>query len=192
MNNKEIKEYAKARNIALWRIANELDMLESNFLKLLNKELSEVQKEKIKEIIDKLALELDKRKSFVLYSDCTNFVSVLSNEQKGKLFQQILDYVNDGTDIETDDKSILIAWLQIKNALDRDLEKYEKVIKTRVQKGRLGGIIRALKSNQLISDENIEFLIENKCYTKHYLKKQDVSDEMLTRLNAIRSLVEKY
>jgi hypothetical protein len=192
MNNKEIREYAKTRNIALWRIANELDMLESNFLKLLNKELSEVQKEKIKEIIDKLALELDKRKSFVLYSDCTNFVSVLSNEQKGKLFQQILDYVNDGTDIETDDKSILIAWLQIKNALDRDLEKYEKVIKTRVQKGRLGGIIRALKSNQLISDENIEFLIENKCYTKHYLKKQDVSDEMLTRLNAIRSLVEKY
>lgn len=192
MNNKEIKEYAKTRNIALWRIANELDMLESNFLKLLDKELSEVQKEKIKEIIDKLALELDKRKSFVLYSDCTNFVSVLSNEQKGKLFQQILDYVNDGTDIETDDKSILIAWLQIKNALDRDLEKYEKVIKTRVQKGRLGGIIRALKSNQLISDENIEFLIENKCYTKHYLKKQDVSDEMLTRLNAIRSLVEKY
>ena len=192
MNNKEIKEYAKTRNIDLWRIANELDMLESNFLKLLNKELSEVQKEKIKEIIDKLALELDKRKSFVLYSDCTNFVSVLSNEQKGKLFQQILDYVNDGTDIETEDKSILIAWLQIKNALDRDLEKHEKVIKTRVQKGRLGGIIRALKSNQLISDENIEFLIEHKCYTKHYLKKQDVSDEMLTRLNAIRSLVEKY
>ena len=38
----------------------------------------------------------------------------------------------------------------------------------------------------------IEFLIENKCYTEHYLKKQDVSDEMLTRLNAIRSLVEKY
>jgi hypothetical protein len=73
-----------------------------------------------------------------MYSDCTNFVSVLSDEQKGKLFQQILDYVNDGTDIKTDDKLVLVAWLQIKNALDRDLGKYEKIKRERVEKGRLG------------------------------------------------------
>lgn len=131
---------------------------------------------------------MSKYKAFLMYSDCTNFVSVLSDEQKGKLFQQILDYVNDGTDIKTDDKLVLVAWLQIKNALDRDLGKYEKIKRERVEKGRLGGIIRALKSNQVISDDNIEFLVENKCYTYEFLKKNDISEETINNLNAIRIL----
>lgn len=131
---------------------------------------------------------MSKYKAFLMYSDCTNFVSVLSDEQKGKLFQQILDYVNDGTDIKTDDKLVLVAWLQIKNALDRDLGKYEKIKRERVEKGRLGGIIRALKSNQVISDDNIEFLVENKCYTYEFLKKNDISEETINNLNTIRIL----
>ena len=130
----------------------------------------------------------NKYKVFLMYSDCTNFVSVLSDEQKGKLFQQILDYVNDGTELETEDKLILVAWLQIKNALDRDIGKYEKIKRERVEKGRLGGIIRALKSNQVISDDNIEFLVENKCYTYEFLKKNDISEETINNLNAIRIL----
>jgi hypothetical protein len=132
--------------------------------------------------------KMSKYKAFILYSDCTNFVSILTDEQKGKLFQQILDYVNNGTDMETDDKTILIAWLQIKNGLDRDIGKYEKIKRERVEKGRLGGIIRALKSNQLITDENIDFLVEYNCYNSEFLKEQNVSDETLKKLNAIREL----
>lgn len=190
MSNKDIRDYARIKNVQLWKIANELNIHDSNFSRLLRRELPEEKKEEIKAIIDKLAT--DRKKSFVLYADYLEFISVLTDEQKGKLFQQILEYVNNGTDMETDDTAILVTWLQIKNALDRDLEKYEKVTRMRIQKGKLGGIIRALKSNQIISDENIEFLVECNCYTEHYLKKQDVSDEMLARLNEIRNLVEKY
>ena len=129
-----------------------------------------------------------KKKSFILYADYISFISVLTDEQKGKLFQQILEYVNYETDMETDDKTVLVVWLQIKNSLDRDIDKYKKILAEREEKGRLGGIIRALKSNQIVSKENIEFLANCNCYTSEFFKEQNVSDETIDKLNAIKTL----
>lgn len=72
-------------------------------------------------------MDKQKVKSFVLYADYATFLSVLDDAQKGQVFQQIFDYVNSRIELKTDDKMVLMAWLQIKNNLERDLEKWEEV-----------------------------------------------------------------
>lgn len=72
-------------------------------------------------------MDKHKAKSFVLYADYATFLAVLDDAQKGQVFQQIFDYVNNRTELLTEDKMVLMAWLQIKNNLDRDLEKWEEV-----------------------------------------------------------------
>lgn len=57
MCNKDIRDYARIKDVRLWKIAEKLNMQDSNFSKLLRKELTEEKKEKIILIIDELAAE---------------------------------------------------------------------------------------------------------------------------------------
>lgn len=57
MNNKEIRNVAKAAGVRLWRIAAELGINDGNFSRKLRKELPQEEKEKILAIIDDLAKE---------------------------------------------------------------------------------------------------------------------------------------
>ncbi len=55
MHNKDIREYAKRKNVKLWRIANKLGVNDGNFSRKLRRELQEETKQQIFEIIDNLA-----------------------------------------------------------------------------------------------------------------------------------------
>lgn len=55
MHNKDIREYAKRKNVKLWRIANKLGVNDGNFSRKLRCELQEETKQQIFEIIDNLA-----------------------------------------------------------------------------------------------------------------------------------------
>lgn len=57
MCNKDIKEYARIKNVKLWQIAERLNLQDSNFSRLLRHELTEDKKIEIKVIIDELAVE---------------------------------------------------------------------------------------------------------------------------------------
>lgn len=57
MSNKEIRDYARIKDVKLWKIAEKLNLCDSNFSRLLRHELSEEKKAEIKDIIDKLASE---------------------------------------------------------------------------------------------------------------------------------------
>ncbi len=57
MANKEIKEAAKRAGIYLWQVANAYGISDGNFSRKLREEFSEVEKEKILSIIDRLAHE---------------------------------------------------------------------------------------------------------------------------------------
>lgn len=54
LKNKDIRQEVKKSNIKLWQIADRLGIADTNFSKMLRKELSEKQKEKIRYIIKKL------------------------------------------------------------------------------------------------------------------------------------------
>lgn len=65
------------------------------------------------------------KQSFILYCDIIHTVRKLPDEIAGKLFKHILSYVNDEDPI-AEDILIEIAFEPIKQALKRDLKKYEK------------------------------------------------------------------
>lgn len=57
MQNKDIRDYARIKDVRLWQIADKLNLCDSNFSRLLRHELSESKKIEIKAIIDELAAE---------------------------------------------------------------------------------------------------------------------------------------
>jgi 3''-phosphoadenosine 5''-phosphosulfate sulfotransferase (PAPS reductase)/FAD synthetase and related enzymes len=57
MCNKDIRDYARIKDVRLWKIADKLNLCDSNFSRLLRHELSDEKKAEIKDIIDKLASE---------------------------------------------------------------------------------------------------------------------------------------
>ena len=54
MKNKDIRDYARIKDVRLWQIAEKLNLCDSNFSRLLRHELPEDKKTEIKAIIDNL------------------------------------------------------------------------------------------------------------------------------------------
>ena len=131
------------------------------------------------------------KKAFLIYHDTYEIVSELTDEQAGKLFKAIFDFSINGTDFESEDSVVRVAWKFIKQSLSRDFEKYQKVLISRKNKARVGGIIRSLKSGNRLSMESIEFLSESNI-GKEYLRKQGVDEIVIESVwNAIRR-IEKH
>jgi hypothetical protein len=65
------------------------------------------------------------KKSFILYCDLIHEIDHLTDEEKGKLFQHLLEYVND-MNPTLDDRVLLGSWKHIQRQLKRDLMKYEE------------------------------------------------------------------
>ena len=78
------------------------------------------------------------KKSFILYCDLIHEVDHLTNEEKGLLFQHLLEYVNDKNPV-LEDRVLLGSWKHIERQLKRDLAKYEAIKTKRVEAGRKGG-----------------------------------------------------
>jgi len=80
----------------------------------------------------------ENKKSFILYTDLIHIVNHLNNEQAGKLFKHILSYVNDENPI-SDDVITNLSFEPVKQALKRDLKKYESYIEKQRVNGAKGG-----------------------------------------------------
>lgn len=70
--------------------------------------------------------------SFILYLEQQDIFEMLEDEEAGQLIKAIFKYEDTGQ-IPQLDKSLKIAFIPIKSALDRNKEKYEKVIKRNKQ-----------------------------------------------------------
>jgi len=77
----------------------------------------------------------DNKKSFLLYCDLIHTVQKLSDEQAGKLFKHVLEYVND-LNPETEDLLTEVCFEPIKQNLKRDLRKYEQYAKRKAKQVR--------------------------------------------------------
>lgn len=87
------------------------------------------------------------KKSFVLYCDLIDNIDHLTNEEKGVLFQHLLEYVNDMKPV-LEDRVILSAWKFIKSQLNRDLVKFEEIKEKRSLAGKESARQRALKKSK--------------------------------------------
>jgi hypothetical protein len=89
----------------------------------------------------------ENKKSFVLYADLIKSLEHLTNEEKGILFNHLLEYVNDMNPNLTD-RLILTAWKPIELQLKRDLVKFEEVKAKRSEAGKRSAELRALRSDE--------------------------------------------
>lgn len=82
------------------------------------------------------------KKSFVLYTDLIHTISLLSDEDAGKVFKHLLEYVND-EDPAPLPGLLAAVWEPHKQQLKRDLKKYESIIEKRSKAGKISAEKRA-------------------------------------------------
>ena len=75
------------------------------------------------------------KKSFVLYADLLKSVDHLTDEELGRLFKHMLEYVNDLKPV-LEDRLLLTAWKPIERSLKEDLKKWERQLEQRRQAGK--------------------------------------------------------
>lgn len=107
----------------------------------------------------------ENKKSFVLYADLIKSIEHLTNEEKGILFNHLLEYVNDKNPV-LEDRLILTAWKPIELQLKRDLIKFEEVKAKRSEAGKRSAELRALKNDEInltnpTSVESVEQTLTN-------------------------------
>ncbi|MCL2105941.1 MAG: DUF6291 domain-containing protein [Oscillospiraceae bacterium] len=107
---------------------------------------------------------IEDKKSFVMYTSHSVAVRQLSREDAGDLFKGIFDYVEHGMYPELSEAANM-AFIFIKDVLDRNAEKYARVCQQKAEAGRRGGVAsgkaRASKSKQTEHDSEKEYEKEN-------------------------------
>jgi len=83
----------------------------------------------------------ENKKSFLLYCDLLHTVKKLNDEQAGKLFKHVLEYVND-LNPETEDILLQVCFEPIRQSLKRDLQKYEQIREKKREAGKKGATKR--------------------------------------------------
>ena len=78
------------------------------------------------------------RESFVMYTANIDQILLLNMEQRGNLFTAIMLYAAD-KELPQMDGMTQMAFSFIKAQLDRDNQKYQKMIESRREAGKLGG-----------------------------------------------------
>lgn len=78
------------------------------------------------------------KKSFVLYHDMREPLQLLTDEQRGKLLLALLDYSEFGAIPSFTDSGLSMAFMFIRQTLDRDAAAWEDVRRKRAEAGRKG------------------------------------------------------
>lgn len=92
------------------------------------------------------------KKSFIAYSDWKGTFDSLPDEIAGKLIKHIFAYVNDENPT-TEDYVINAIFSNIKNTLKRDLSKWDKQYKQRVNAGKRSAEVR--KRNSTVVERSL-------------------------------------
>ncbi|MCL2106231.1 MAG: DUF6291 domain-containing protein [Oscillospiraceae bacterium] len=100
---------------------------------------------------------IEGKETFVLYLSFFAAIQQLSNEDAGALFKAIFAYVKNGESSELS-QAANMAFFFIKDAIDRNAEKYAHACQLKAEAGRRGGVAygkaRASKSKQTKQEEH--------------------------------------
>ena len=99
---------------------------------------------------------MSNKNSFVLYKDYEELFDRLSDEEAGQLIKAIFDYERSG-ELPELPRLLEFILLPIKNTLDRDSDKYDKIVEKRRKAGALGGKVsqaNALKNEQMLDNSS--------------------------------------
>ncbi len=120
------------------------------------------------------------KNAFLLYLDRIEALDDMTDEDAGRLFKAIRDYVKDGSMPERG-TIVSIAFLAIKPALDSDAEKYETMCQKRSEAGRRGGRPKKQKKQEEKEkanafNEETEKSKKSKCFFEKAIKADTDTD----------------
>lgn len=127
------------------------------------------------------------KNAFLLYMDRLEVLDDMTDEDTGKLFKAIRDYVKNGSTPERG-TIVSVAFLSIKPALDSDAEKYETTCKKRSEAGKRGGRPRGRKKQEETKkanafDEKANESKKSKCFSEK-AKKADTDTDTDTDITS--------
>ena len=79
------------------------------------------------------------KRSFVLYGDMEQHISLLTDDQAGQLLKGLFSYSNTGETPTFQDGIVTMAFSFVRAQLDRDSAKYEETCRRRSEAGKQGG-----------------------------------------------------
>lgn len=91
---------------------------------------------------------MQERRNFTLFADQRNVLSLLTDEQAGKLLRALYAY-NDGEDPDITDQTVKVVYVSIKSRIDSVWERSETMRKNRLGKTKHN------KTEQTITNDNI-------------------------------------
>lgn len=119
----------------------------------------------------------DSKKSFILYAENINQISLLSDEEAGKIFKAVLTYAGTGEITHFDDRLLQIIFTIFQSQIDRNSEKWEETRKKRAEAGKKGG-----KQNQA-NQANASFAKQIKQNQANQAVNVSVSDNVSVNVN---------
>lgn len=84
----------------------------------------------------------ENKKSIVVYADWINKFEELEDDEAGRLIKHFFRYVND-LNPEYPDRTTKLMFIDIKNTLKRDLDRWEQKSPERIEKARIAGLASA-------------------------------------------------
>ena len=112
------------------------------------------------------------KKSFILYGDFFKLFGLLSLEDRGRLITAIFNYENAGAEDDSLPDVAKMAFVCIKNTLDRDRAAYEEKCEKNAENGKKGGRPRKTDKKES-TDEGGEFFSEK---TERFFQKPKKAD----------------
>ena len=141
---------------------------------------------------------MEKKKSFVLYCDIEPTIAKLTDDEAGKLFKHLLQYVNDKNPT-LDDRFLDVVFEPIKQSLKRDLEKRSETKEKRAEAGSLGWQARAKnlanqanasKCKQKVANQAVSVSVN---VSDNDIKKEGLkSDYILKTRNQLHTLLTEW
>jgi hypothetical protein len=129
------------------------------------------------------------KKTILVYAEWREIFCSLNDDEAGRLIKHFFDYVND-LNPEPIDRLTEISFIQIKQQLKRDLQKWEQTIDGRSKAGKASAEARANKKEQTLTNStNVKSVEKNP--TNPTVKDKD-KDKVLHKCNGYTYLeVEK-
>ena len=93
------------------------------------------------------------KRGFVLFNDYAEQFCSLSDVSAGKLIKAIFEYTTSGTKPKLPPKAEM-AFMFIRNSLDENKDKYEKICEKRREAGKAGGVASGMsRSSKCLKNE---------------------------------------
>ena len=125
------------------------------------------------------------KKSFIAYCEWLETFEELEDAEAGRLAKHLFRYVNDLNPL-TEDKTVKLCFIPIKQSLKRDLKKYEVYIDKQKENGAKGGRPKKTQITQALIEK------PKKADSVNVNDSVNVSDNVILKITEKETLILKY